>query len=164
MYRLKALSYGPCKKGNLFLFFKTVIIEDVSPAQEAEVVYKANDGFNNFDEAHLLKDFKKFQRKKAEAILSEMKKQPDQLTFDSTGVVIIEGKSVPESNIKDFLTCLFTGKPSNPIGFDDFIDKLQRIGLSRFIPRKRLPHKTFQIKNDDRGGPFSLEKWYFIGQ
>lgn len=134
------------------------------PAQNAEVIYQGNKFFNKFDEQDVLNSLKSFQKKKAQAILSEIKKQPDQLMFDTNGTVFIEGKSIPDSNIKDFLFSLFNGKSSTLNGFKDFVVKLQQLGLSRFIPKKSLPLEDFRPENIVEKNPFSMEKWYFIGQ
>ena len=139
------------------------MVEEVLPAQNAEVIYQGNKFFNKFDERDVLNNLKGFQKKKAQAIISEIKKQPNQLTFDTNGTVFIEGKSIPESNIKDFLFSLFNGK-STLNGFKDFVVKLQQLGLSRYIPKKSLPVEDFQPQNIVEKNPFSMEKWYFIGQ
>jgi len=91
-----------------------------------------------------------------------MKRQPDQLTFNDSGTVIIEGRSVPESNIKACLEALFSGKAS-PAGFKDFVVKLQQMGLSRYIPKKSLPSIEFDPSKIVEENPFSLEKWFYIG-
>jgi len=148
-------------KRKLFLF--KVLVEDVSPGEAANVIYKNSQEFNSFDESHLLSGLKNFQKKKALAIISELKKQPDQITFDTNGTVIIEGKSIPESNISDYLKALFSGK-SSPVGFKDFVLKMQEIGLSRYIPKKSLPKKDFDPNVIVEKNPFSMEKWYYIGQ
>ena len=96
------------------------MIEDVSPVEASNILHKSNILFNKFDENHLLEGLKTFQKKKALAIISEMKKQPDQLTFDSNGIVYIEGKSIPDSNFKDYLIALTSGK-NKPNGFKDFV-------------------------------------------
>lgn len=140
------------------------MVEEVLPAQNAEVIYQGNKFFNKFDEQDVLNSLKSFQKKKAQAILSEIKKQPDQLMFDTNGTVFIEGKSIPDSNIKDFLFSLFNGKSSTLNGFKDFVVKLQQLGLSRFIPKKSLPLEDFRPENIVEKNPFSMEKWYFIGQ
>ena len=139
------------------------MVEEVLPAQNAEVIYQGNKFFNKFDERDVLNNLKGFQKKKAQAILSEIKKQPDQLTFDTNGTAFIKGKSIPESNIKEFLFSLFNGK-STLNGFKDFVVKLQQLGLSRYIPKKSLPVEDFQPQNIVEKNPFSMEKWYFIGQ
>lgn len=135
----------------------------MSPAEASNIVHKSNVLFNKFDENHLLNGLKNFQKKKALAILSEMKKQPDQLSFDTNGIVYIEGNSIPDSNFKDYLIALTSGK-KKPVGFKDFVIKLQQMGLSRYIPKKCLPIKEFDPKIIIEKNPFSLEKWYFIGQ
>ena len=139
------------------------MVEDVSPTEISEIVYKANILFNKFDESDLLKGLKTFQKKKALSILNELKKQPDQLTFDTNGTVVIEGRSIPDSNIKTYLSALFSGKSSSP-GFKDFVAKLQQMGLSSYIPKKSLPETEFDPEKIVEKDPFSLEKWYFIGQ
>ena len=139
------------------------MVEDISPGKEAEIIYTSN-RFNDFDENVLLKDFKPFQKKKAIAILSEIKKQPDQLTFDKNGTIFIEGNNIPNSNISVYLKALFSGKTKDIDGFQDFINKLQKIGLSRFIPKKCLPKYKFDPSKSVEKNPFSMEKWYFIGE
>lgn len=140
-----------------------VLVEDVSPVESNNLVHKSNVLFNQFEENHLLEGLKNFQKKKALAIINEIKKQPDQLTFDNNGTVYIEGNSIPDSNFKDFLIALSSGK-SKPVGFKDFVIKLQQMGLSRYIPKKSLPIKEFDPKEIIDKNPFSMEKWYFIGQ
>jgi hypothetical protein len=138
-------------------------VEDVNPAEATNVVHKSNQEFNDFDEKHILSGLKNFQKKKALAIINEFKKQPDQITFDTNGTVIIEGKSIPESNISDYFKALFSGK-SSPVGFKDFLIKMQQMGLSRYIPKKSIPARDFDPNEIVEKNPFSLEKWYYIGQ
>ena len=76
---------------------------------------------------------------------------------------MIEGRSIPDSNIKTYLSALFSGKSSSP-GFKDFVAKLQQMGLSAYIPKKSLPETEFDPEKIVEKDPFSLEKWYFIGQ
>jgi nitrogen fixation protein len=50
------------------------------------------------------------------------------------------------------------------VGFKDFVLKLQEMGLSRYIPKKSLPKKDFDPNVIVEKNPFSMEKWYYIGQ
>lgn len=145
------------------IFFFKVLVEDVTPANPSEVIYKSNVLFNKFDEQNLYKDLKNFNKKRASKIVLEMKKQPDQLSFNENGTVIVDGLNIPESNIKSCLEALFSGKGS-PAGFKEFVVKLQEMGLTRYIPKKFLPKKDFDPQEIVEQNPFSLEKWYYIGQ
>jgi len=91
-----------------------------------------------------------------------MKKQPDQLSFNEMGTIVIEGRSIPDSNIKSCLEALFSGK-EKPTGFTDFVLKLKQMGLTRYIPKKSLPAESFDPTKVVEKNPFSMEKWYFLG-
>ena len=123
---------------NSYYLLFLVLVEDVNPAEPSEVLYQKNVLFNKFDESDLISGLKNFQKKKAEAILNVLKSQPDQLSFDTNGVVFIEGRSIPDSNIKEYLNALFTGGKKSNSGFQDFVIKLQQMGLSQYISKKSL--------------------------
>lgn len=109
-----------------------------------------------------MKSLKQSTRKKAIALLNTIKEHGDQLTFDVTGNVFIDGDVLPNTNIYKLLINLFSGKNKEP-GFIDFVRKLQAIGLSRFIPKKVIPKDNLYVDNPNQLHPFNVEKWYYLG-
>lgn len=120
-----------------------------------------NKDFDNFDENFILSKLKKHQKKKAKAILEQIKEHGDQLTFDKSGVVFIEGNSIPGSNIAYLLYCVLNAKKNAP-GYEEFILKLQQLGLSQFIPKKSSSQES-KIEIPIDSSPYNTEGWYYLG-
>lgn len=144
----------------LILIVLVILVANTTPGIEGTLVEEKNLGFNSFDEEALLSTLNKNQKKKALDILRHIKEQGDQLTFDGTGIVFIEGKSLPGSNIYQLLHSLFSAKPKST-GFAAFVAKLQQMGLSRFLPKKCLP--VLKVENTNTSPPYNLEDWYYLG-
>lgn len=92
--------------------------------------------------------------------MNHIKEQPDQLTFDDSGTVFIEGNALPQSNIYRLLQDLFCAK-SKGAGYGAFVLKLQQMGLSRYIPKKSIPEPEPSTQNAIP--PYNLEEWYYLG-
>lgn len=117
--------------------------------------------FDKFDESALLSKLKENQKRKARDILKHIKEQPDQLTFDDSGTVYIEGNALPQSNIYQLLQDMFCAKSKGP-GYSAFVLKLQQMGLSRYIPKKSLPEQD-QSEASKPLPPYNLAEWYYLG-
>lgn len=126
------------------------------------MIQEKNTNFNECTEASLLQSLKPFTRKKAIALLNTIKEQGDQLTFDDSGNVFIEGDVLPNANIFELLKDLLTGKSVKP-EFLLFVKKLQSMGLSKYIPKRHIPKNTDVHENFNLLHPFNLDKWYYLG-
>lgn len=138
-----------------------ILLENTEPTSSDPIVDEKNLTFNKFDEGALLSKLKQNQRRKALDILKHMKEQPDQLSFDESGTVFIEGNALPQSNVYKLLQDLFCAKSKGP-GFNAFVLKLQQMGLSRYIPKKSIPEPELGTVNKPHSS-YNLEQWYYLG-
>lgn len=109
-----------------------------------------------------MQSLKPFTRKKALQLIKTIKDQGDQLTFDNTGSVFLEGNTLPNANFFRLISSLFSGKHDEP-GFSEFVKKLQEMGLSKFIPKKSKVSNVSVEVNLNTLKPFNVDKWYYIG-
>ena len=76
-------------------------------------------------------------RKQAEVLLQTFNNRGNELTWNSDGVIFIDQTSIPQSDIFKLFPYLFkTKRPKNLEGFDDFVQKLDFMGLTHLIAVK----------------------------
>ena len=93
-----------------------------------------NDDNDSFDEKQLMKCVPPKFKKQASILLKQFDERGDELTWNSDGVIFIDQISIPQSNIYELFPYLFKVKhPKNLQGFEDFIQKIQEMGLSHLI-------------------------------
>jgi len=130
------------------------------------VVYSKSHQNDIYDEKKLMKRVPKEHRVVAKRLLDAIDSRPNEMNFNSEGVIFVDDESIPSSNIYKFFPLLFKKKaPKNFTGFKDFISKLQEMGLGHFI-QYPIDHKT-AVKLDkaveDATQITSDDQWWFIG-
>jgi len=96
-----------------------------------------------FDVKKAILKVPKEYRLNATKLLTEIEKRSPQITFDSKGVIFVDGESIPQSNIYKFLPLLYRKKISKTLpGFSDFLTKLNSLGLKQFF----LLDKSYKTK------------------
>ena len=109
-------------------------------------------------------------RKKASQLLKEFNVRGNELTYDSSGVIYIDGVSIPNSDIFVLFPYLFKAKRrKNLVGFEDFYQKIVDMGLLDFIYRREVkfhiekekkPIKPKESKSTDKDD--SDVNWWFL--
>lgn len=119
-----------------------------------------NDGF---DQKYLLKRIPKRNQPQAENLLKTLSERANELTWDSSGIIYVDGRSVPNSDIFRIFPSLFKKQhPKRIKGFEEFIEKLSLMGLSHFLPIKQS-----QIISKSKSGVTEGEvnsQWWYIGE
>lgn len=119
------------------------ITTTVNQSSQFAVPIKENDLSDKFDEEAVLRKIPKKYKLQAKVLLDVFNARSDVATFDVNQVVYLNGESLPNSNITQFLLQLFNVKSSpNRIkklrsqGFDDFVAQLEIMGLTHLFPYK----------------------------
>ena len=103
-------------------------------------------------------------QKKASQLLKEFNVRGNELTYDSSGVIYIDGVSIPHSDIFVLFPYLFKAKRrKNLTGFDNFFQKIADMGLLDLVYKREVKYfveKKVQekvTKTDD-----SDVNWWFL--
>lgn len=133
------------------------------PANSYDVALRKNDENDIFDEAALLEKVPKSQLKKAKSLLEVFDNHPEEVTWNSSGVIFIDDVSIPNSNINEIFPLLYERKiqsNDNVNGLDELILKIELMGKSDLICRKIKNIVTAEdISSDDS----ETNPWYYIG-
>lgn len=111
---------------------------------------------DQFDIKKALRNIPKSERHKATKLLKEIELRSAEITFDSQGVIYIEGESIEGSNFFKFLPLLYKKrKPKKIQGFDEFLQKLLNMGLQNLFLLKQKQNpvismpKNVETSNND---------------
>lgn len=130
---------------------------------------------DKFDVSQLVLQAPPGTKKKVRALLNEIEKHPNELTFDSFGRLIIDTIAIPSSNIFVLLPMLYKQKKSQNLpGLNELIQKLEEMGLKDLFNFKSVSHETGKSKNVLNSKAMGKEKdifepntknqpWYYIG-
>ena len=115
--------------------------------------------FFTVDEEKLLRLVPTRFRPQAKILLRQFNQRGTELTWNSDGIIFKDQTSIPESNIFTFFPYLFKMKhPKNMTGFDDFIQKINEMGLSNLILQK-APKVREKLSKLSGTGP----NWWYLG-
>jgi hypothetical protein len=125
----------------------------------------------NSDSANkeLLRNIPEGYLTRAEKLLNALKEHTNDLTWDSAGVVFIDQKSLPESDINFLFPRLFR-KVSNPdkiIHLGEIATKIASLGLGSLINRNLTAgtnrSKPMANHNDMKDKITKLKRWWYLG-
>jgi hypothetical protein len=92
---------------------------------------------NFLDEKRLLNLTPRKYRQKASELLKEFSARGHELTWSTDGLIYIDQVSIPSTDIYVLFPYLFRAKrPKNLMGFDDFVEKINCMGLNHLIYQK----------------------------
>lgn len=155
-----------------------------------DVNFRKNDANDAFDERELLRHVPLKEQPKAKLLLSFFNRYPEQVTWDSDGIIYIDQVPIPNSNIYKIFHCLFksvnvgrfvgnasTFSAADPFitnaqfGLDELMQKIESMHLSHLILRKReaIPDSSFENllpNNLTHENFFSYHQdipWWYIG-
>lgn len=135
-------------------------LDYLQPQKAAQVVRQKGNLHQDVPNELVLANVRQKYRKKASILLEEIKKIPQDLDYDISGIVYVDGQSIPNASIFQLLpVTLYTLKRNIP-GQLDWFNALVKFKLGRFItnPEKKkflLPGKPHEKSQSD--------KWFFIG-
>ena len=117
--------------------------------QHFDIPLHKNDDNDSFDEEELLRQIPENQRFKAKALISYFNQIPEQITWNSNGVLFIDQVSIPNSNIFQIFHHLFDPTSSSgskaAAGLDELVYKLKSLHLDQLI--------SFKIKIEPAAEP-----------
>jgi hypothetical protein len=135
-------------------------VPNSTPALKFDNTIIKNDKNDIFDQKRLLKFVPVPFKQKAKQLLETIEKNPEQLTFSSDGVIYIDKTSIPNSDICHLFPYLYKQKhPKNLEGFDDFLNKINQMGLSHLTKQRNLK-KPLQIGEGSKQGK---SNWWYLG-
>lgn len=112
-----------------------VIPENTTPSTGFGVNLFQNDHNDSFDCKVLLKSVPSLFKQKATTLLNTFEQQPNDLTFDSNGVVFVDNEALPNSNIREIFPALFK-KRSKPLnGLTSVLAKIHQMNLLHLTAR-----------------------------
>ena len=77
-------------------------------------------------------------RQRATSLLNRLKTRPEVITWDKTGQVKIEGKTIPNSNISDLVSdAVRSRKDFNPTGAKMFFQALSKLNVPKDLVRNQ---------------------------
>ena len=91
----------------------------------------------------------------------------NEVTWSSSGIIYIDGSSLPNSNIFDLFLYIFRAKkPKNLVGFSDFCDKIIEMGLGDLIYKKPKAYQAPQVQNEHEDTKTANDakkvNWWFL--
>lgn len=124
-----------------------------------------------FDEQKLLALVPNSHKKSAKILLTQFDKRGEELTWNSTGTIFINQISIPGSNIYVLFPLLFKKQYKKIQGFDEFVQKINDMGLNDLIVVK-AKYKSYEpndiVKQTLIGGANAKSDsiavpWWYIG-
>ena len=141
-----------------------------SPPLVLAVVEKKNVENSSTAENILLSKVAPSFRPKAKSLLEAFNKNPQQLTWNDEGELIINNESVPNANVFHLLPAVYktsiTKNKSLP-GFIEFVNQIGAMGLAHLISPKLL--RGFKRKNKIQNQAelykdvIKNDKWFYLG-
>jgi len=125
-----------------------ILDDSRSPANLYETKVTKSDLNDVFDIKKALSKVPKEHRSNATKLLMEIEKRSPQITYDSKGVIFIDGDSIPQSNFFVFLPLLYRKRmPKTLPGFPDFLTKLNSLGLQKYFVLEKNYRAKLNLKN-----------------
>ena len=93
---------------------------------------------DKFDRKKLISKIPKHSRQQAIELLNKIDERSSELSFDSEGIIFIDGEAIPQSDIFYFFPLLYKKRiPKGVHGFEEFVAKLQSMGLQNLFHEKK---------------------------
>lgn len=128
--------------------------ETSQPATTSEVVSEAtappnqygneivqNDMNDRFDCKLLLQLVPKPSKQKASELLNVFESRPNDITFDTKGVLYINSEAIPNSNMSSIFPALFKKRTKDINGLSEIITKLEQMDMVHLINKHNLKLK-----------------------
>lgn len=140
-------------------------VENTTPPNHFSTPIFETDLNDSFDESALLKKVPKSHHTKAKTLLKHFDERPNELTWDSSGNIYIDEKVIPNANIFALFPLLFRRKVSKKhTGIDDFLTKIQSMGLSSLIKLQSKISTMPAVNSIINPDYIKNEKWWFLGE
>ena len=91
---------------------------------------------NELSDELILGNIPKTMRGRASMLLDRLKTRPDVVSWDNTGQVVVDGKTIPQSNITDLISdAMRARKNFNPKGHKEFFRAMAKINMPKDVAR-----------------------------
>ncbi len=111
----------------------------------------------------LLKTVPPRYQRQASVLIKQFENRGNELTWNSDGIIFIDQTSIPESNIFVLFPYLFKHKhPKTLIGFEDFVQKIDDMGLTHLILPKYHRRKKMSGSKPIEKTEKSSTNWWFL--
>ena len=118
-----------------------------------------NDENDSFDEKRLIRLIPSRHKKQATILLQEFNDRGNELTWNSDGVIFIDQVGIPESDIFVLFPYLFKARhPKSLNGFEDFVKKIQDMGLDHLTMKKSRHQSSPKLSVQT-----TSENWWYLG-
>lgn len=98
-------------------------------------------------------------------LLKEFSKRGQELTWSTDGIIYIDEISLPSTDIYVLFPYLFKAKrPKNLFGFEDFVQKINCMGLNHLIYQKPKPYDCSKVTESTQKPTTTenLTNWWYI--
>lgn len=135
---------------------------------ESVVIEKSRQSDDTFDKT-LLESVPSALLPRAEKLLLELKPYLNEISWDKEGVIYIDQKSLPNSNIKNVFPKLFrkVSDPGKVMYLNEVSSKIATLGLGSLINRRLTAglNRSKQLLNHDelKNNMAGLKNWWYIG-
>jgi hypothetical protein len=146
-----------------------ILNEDDQPPSGLELMIKSDEN-SSADENNLLGKIPSKFREKAKDLLKAFNENPTSFSWNTDGLIFVNGENLPNSNIFTLLPELFKGNPNKESpGFYEVVKQLANLGLGHLIHKNILRglKRMTPIENQTVLFDFVKQnpgKWYFLGQ
>jgi hypothetical protein len=140
---------------------------DITPS--SSVVHKSTFK-DSFDDERLIKLVPKSSQNKAEKLLSQLKKHPGDITWQSNGTIFLNQTSLFESNMFELFPKLFkkTSHPEKVSNLLDVASTISTLGLGHlinpFLTQGLIRRNTILNHSELKQKIEHSKNWYFLGQ
>ena len=133
------------------------------------IIHKSNE-HDQFDHNALVAKLPKLYQERAKKLLEVFDNHVDQITFNETGTIFLNGAAIANSNFFQILPYLFGVKPKRSLpGFNELVTQICSMGYGKLINgslfrglhrSKPIPDSPQLIKEIHSN---SNIKWYYLG-
>ena len=112
----------------------TVVDSNTLPPFHYDVGIRKTDLNDKFDRKKLLSKIPGKWHKQAIELINKIEDRSLELSFNSEGIIFVDGEALPQSDAFKFFPLLFNRRiPKGLQSFDDFVTKLKSMGLDTLI-------------------------------
>lgn len=116
--------------------------EQTTPPLNVAVPIEQSHLSDSFDARSLLKLVPEKFKQKAATLLKIFEQRPYDITFDTKGVLFVNGESIPNSSFKKLFPALFKKRSKSLTGLSELRAKLDQMRLLHLISGSHTPHVT----------------------
>ena len=141
-----------------------VITDKATPPEAFSSIIKQNDLADDFDSNHLLKVIPKRYKLQAQTLLKAFDERAAEFTFNTDGVIFIDGSSLPGTNIFHLLPALFKHSKTRTklVGFNEALEKLKDMGLGHLIIGNGTEPRVKKEKPVSPASSSSKTNWWYL--